>query len=359
MILIDLIKSVISGKNIREAKREYDKENRMNEEAAKNAIDAVGVFAPLGTGTAINTIRDVGVPSVIAISSDEIRDKIVNDPAYAGLTPIEAKRKLEAEKKAQDAKEQKQQEQNNSSNSSEYSSSDASNAAESSKPKKESSNGEQDSNQPFDWEKFKDFLGELADKLRDLFPELNDGWYDDGHQCLAPWAKDVNRDGKYRIVDPLALDLDNDGIETIAVAGFSGSLFDYNNDGIRTATGWVSADDGLLVRDLNGNGIIDNGSELFGDNTTLADGSKAAHGFAALAELDSNSDGKVDALDKAFNELKVWVDADSDGVSQASELHTLDAWFAADKLYSRFIDKIDMTAEQAQAANDERYVQAA
>ena len=59
MILIDLIKSVISGKNIREAKREYDKENRMNEEAAKNVIDAVGVFAPLGTGTAINTIRDV------------------------------------------------------------------------------------------------------------------------------------------------------------------------------------------------------------------------------------------------------------------------------------------------------------
>ena len=147
------------------------------------------------------------------------------------------------------------------------------------------------------------------------------------------------------------------------------------------------------MRDLNGNGIIDNGSELFGDNTTLADGSKAAHGFVALAQLDSNSDGKVDALDSAFNELKVWVDANSDGVSQASELHTLmdldiqslnvayqdvnqnlgngnsiqqlgnytkadgstaqmgDAWFAVDKLYSRFIDKIDMTAEQAQAAN--------
>ncbi|ELK76101.1 putative iron-regulated protein FrpC [Neisseria meningitidis 2002038] len=60
--------------------------------------------------------------------------------------------------------------------------------------------------------------------------------------------------------------MDGDGIETVAAKGFVGALFDHRNQGIRTATGWVSADDGLLVRDLNGNGIIDNGAELFGDN---------------------------------------------------------------------------------------------
>lgn len=38
--------------------------------------------------------------------------------------------------------------------------------------------------------------------------------------------------------------------------------------------------------DRNGNGAIDSGRELFGDETLLADGKKAAHGFAALAELD-------------------------------------------------------------------------
>ncbi|HGO9230708.1 TPA: hypothetical protein ACLBIB_002006, partial [Neisseria meningitidis] len=81
-----------------------------------------------------------------------------------------------------------------------------------------------------------------------------------------------NRSGKYHVYDPLALDLDGDGIETVATKGFAGALFDHRNQGIRTATGWVSADDGLLVRDLNGNGIIDNGAELFGDNTKLADG---------------------------------------------------------------------------------------
>ncbi|HEZ1705990.1 TPA: iron-regulated protein FrpC, partial [Neisseria meningitidis] len=106
---------------------------------------------------------------------------------------------------------------------------------------------------------------DLAEKFRDLFPNP-EGWIDDGHQCFAPWVKETKkRNGKYHVYDPLALDLDGDGIETVATKGFSGSLFDHNRDGIRTATGWVAADDGLLVRDLNGNGIIDNGAELFGD----------------------------------------------------------------------------------------------
>ncbi|HGG9380900.1 TPA: bacteriocin, partial [Neisseria meningitidis] len=96
------------------------------------------------------------------------------------------------------------------------------------------------------------------------------------------------------------------------------------NNGIRTATGWVAADDGLLVRDLNGNGIIDNGAELFGDNTKLADGSFAKHGYAALAELDSNGDNIINAADAAFQSLRVWQDLNQDGISQANELRTLE-----------------------------------
>jgi len=52
--------------------------------------------------------------------------------------------------------------------------------------------------------------------------------------------------------DPLALDLDGDGIETLAADGYRGALFDSNADGVRTATGWVAPDDGLLVLDRNG-----------------------------------------------------------------------------------------------------------
>lgn len=128
----------------------------------------------------------------------------------------------------------------------------------------------------------------------------------------------------YRIVwigDPLVLDLDGDGIETVAAS--SGVLFDHNADGIQTTSGWVKPDDGLLVRDINGNGLINTGRELFGDSTLLKDGTTAVNGFVALAELDSNADGVIDAADAAFGELKVWQDLNQDGISQEGELKSL------------------------------------
>jgi len=77
------------------------------------------------------------------------------------------------------------------------------------------------------------------------------------------------------------------------------------------------------VRDVNRNGSIDSGAELFGGATELANGQRAGNGFAALAQLDSNNDGKIDTTDASFGELKVWVDADADGVSDAGELRGL------------------------------------
>ena len=46
----------------------------------------------------------------------------------------------------------------------------------------------------------------------------------------------------------------------------------FNSDNLKTGTGWIKADDALLVRDLDGNGRIDNGSELFGVDTIKRDG---------------------------------------------------------------------------------------
>ena len=114
--------------------------------------------------------------------------------------------------------------------------------------------------------------------------------------------------------DPLTLDLDGDGIETTVQSGWKGVLFDHNNNGQKTGTGWLSADDGFLVLDKNSNGKIDNGTELFGDNTLLSDGTTASDGFAALADLDSNEDGLIDAGDTAYASLRVWQDKNQDGI---------------------------------------------
>ena len=123
--------------------------------------------------------------------------------------------------------------------------------------------------------------------------------------------------------DPLALDLDGDGIETRGAD--STVLFDHNGDGIRTGTGWVRSDDGLLVLDRNSNGTIDTGAELFGVHTVKADGTQASDGFDALSDLDSNNDKVFDAEDTRFADVRIWRDLNQDGISQSNELSTLAA----------------------------------
>ncbi|QRR33346.1 hypothetical protein JNX00_17100 [Hydrogenophaga sp. YM1] len=123
--------------------------------------------------------------------------------------------------------------------------------------------------------------------------------------------------------DPLVLDLDGDGLELSAASG--NVLFDHNADGIKTGTGWARPDDGFLVRDLNGNGSIDSGRELFGVDTVKSNGQLASQGFDALADLDSNGDGQITSADTAWGQLQVWRDANQDGISQAGELSGLDA----------------------------------
>ncbi|WP_275044502.1 calcium-binding protein, partial [Pseudomonas asplenii] len=121
--------------------------------------------------------------------------------------------------------------------------------------------------------------------------------------------------------DPLTLDLDGDGIETASAD--TGITFDFDGDGVKTGTGWVKGDDGFLVLDRNGNGLIDSGRELFGVDTVKSDGAKARNGFDALSDLDSNGDGVFDAQDAEFKNVLVWQDKNQDGISQAGELKSL------------------------------------
>ncbi|WKB50836.1 calcium-binding protein [Eleftheria terrae] len=124
-----------------------------------------------------------------------------------------------------------------------------------------------------------------------------------------------------RITSPIVLDLDGDGVETTSKA--SGVHFDHAGDSFAELTGWVGADDALLVRDLDGDGRITSGKELFGSETSLKSGAKAAHGFAALGELDENSDKKIDSLDGGYASLAVWRDKNGNGVTDAGELVAL------------------------------------
>mgnify|MGYP001792456528 CR=1 FL=1 len=90
----------------------------------------------------------------------------------------------------------------------------------------------------------------------------------------------------------------------------------------------------FLVLDRNGNGRADNGLELFGNYTAQPDG-VSRNGFRALAVLDAkenggNEDGVIDSSDRQFESLRLWVDANHDGVCDLSELRTLrDAGLAA------------------------------
>ncbi|NRA61939.1 MAG: Ig-like domain-containing protein, partial [Psychrobium sp.] len=124
-----------------------------------------------------------------------------------------------------------------------------------------------------------------------------------------------------RMNSPIVLDLDNDGIETLVNS--EGVNFDIDADGDLDKTGWINGDDGLLVRDINQDGIINDASELFGEEMLKLDGSKASDGFDALAQYDSNKDGVINENDELWEELLVWQDKNSDGITQEGELLTL------------------------------------
>jgi len=120
----------------------------------------------------------------------------------------------------------------------------------------------------------------------------------------------------------IILDLNGDGVKTVNRE--DGVYFDHDGNRFAEKTGWATPEDGFLVWDRNGNGQIDDGTELFGDNYILSDGSKASNGFEALAEFDSNGDGIVDHNDERWAELMIWQDKDGNGVLDEGELLTME-----------------------------------
>jgi len=140
---------------------------------------------------------------------------------------------------------------------------------------------------------------------------------DAGDATVTTGRLDVNINDKthYSYVSPITLDLGGDGIQTLGLE--AGVEFDLLNTGEKVRTGWISGEDGFLAVDANSNGRIDDRSELFGGSV--------GEGFGKLASYDSNSDGWVNASDAAFGELRIWQDANENGLTENGELVTLAA----------------------------------
>lgn len=126
--------------------------------------------------------------------------------------------------------------------------------------------------------------------------------------------------------EPLILDLNGDGIHTTP----PDVDFDLTGDGALDRVSWTNpgTEEGFLYLDLNRNGRIDGGQELFGDATFLPNGGRPQHGFDALAVYDTrslvgNADGVISVSDRVWQSLRIWVDRDHDGVATFDETCTL------------------------------------
>lgn len=125
---------------------------------------------------------------------------------------------------------------------------------------------------------------------------------------------------------PILLDLDRNQFHLSGGPGY----FDIDADGQPETLTWVApgTQDAFLFLDRNGNGVVDDGLELFGNATLLFSGEQAEHGYEALAEFDlaengGNQDGTIDAADLVFSNLGVWVDSNANGIHESLESQSM------------------------------------
>ncbi len=131
---------------------------------------------------------------------------------------------------------------------------------------------------------------------------------------------------------PIVIDVSGNGFDL--TDGQNGVYFDLTGEGLLNKISWTAptSDDAWLALDRNGNGKVDSGMELFGNFTDQPQTTPVAdrNGFLALGVYDlpqngGNNDGQITAQDDIFDDLRLWRDANQNGVSEASELQNLSA----------------------------------
>jgi hypothetical protein len=164
-------------------------------------------------------------------------------------------------------------------------------------------------------------VGPVDNRFDRTCPDIRGGEPDPGNGCgdgFFAWDPALG-------CDPIIFDFGERGFDLTGID--DGVRFDIDADGALEQVAWTAAgsDDAFLALDRNGNGEIDDGSELFGNVTVLGDGSTAAHGYVALTELDFEANGGnendyVDHRDRDFSKLLLWTDRDHDGEATRDEL---------------------------------------
>ena len=133
---------------------------------------------------------------------------------------------------------------------------------------------------------------------------------------VHPWAPGTD--------DPLIFDLAGTGLDFTPLAT-SPTFFAYNPGLAAIQTGWMTPGEGMLVIDRHPASLQVTADEILGG--------QSGNGLADLAALDTNHDGVIDARDPGFAQLKLWIDANGDGITDPGELVSLtDAGISAIQL---------------------------
>ena len=162
-----------------------------------------------------------------------------------------------------------------------------------------------------------DSIGDDSDNSGD-----DSGCTDDACDVAAPTTGSAS---------PIIVDVGRDGYRLTSLE--DGVFFDLDADGAAELVSWTRADsdDAFLAFDRNGNGVIDDGGELFGNYTPVYPGTRitAPNGFEALRFLEGPSYGQASRdevlteADAAYGRLLLWTDRNHDGISQPDELQSL------------------------------------
>ena len=98
-----------------------------------------------------------------------------------------------------------------------------------------------------------------------------------------------------KAIDPLVIDYEGNGTELSDTT----MSFDLDSDGQPDQISTLKKGSGFLALDKNGDGKINDGSELFG--------TQSGDGFKDLSVYDSNGDGKIDKDDPIYDQLRIWI----------------------------------------------------